>query len=155
MPPIDLSQLAARESEQVAWQENVADIDDVVAALCAFANDLANLGGGYVVCGARAARDEHGFPAMARTGLTAARLKEIEARVLARCRERVAPSLTPLADELPAETEDRRVLVFTQPATSTAHTFRRDNEGARQALRPRRPFDHRGAQQRIAEFAGP
>ena len=135
MPPIDLSQLAARESEQVEWKENVADIDDVVAALCAFANDLANLGGGYVVCGAREARDEHGFPAMVRTGLTAARLKEVEGRVLARCRERVAPSLTPLADELPAETEDRRVLVFTQPATSTAHTFRRDNEGARHYVR--------------------
>ncbi|HUB15308.1 MAG TPA: ATP-binding protein, partial [Acetobacteraceae bacterium] len=131
MPPIDLNQLAARESEQVEWKENVADIDDVVAALCAFANDLPNLGGGYVVCGAREVRDEHGFPAMARTGLTAARLKEVEGRVLERCRERVAPPLTPLVDELPADTTDRRVLIFTQPATLSAHTFRRDHDGAK------------------------
>ena len=131
MPPIDLNQLAARESEQVEWKENVADIDDVVAALCAFANDLPNLGGGYVVCGAQEVRDEHGFPAMVRTGLTAARLKEVEGQVLAQCRQRVAPPLTPLVDELPADTDDRRVLVFTQPATPSAHTFRRDKEGAR------------------------
>ena len=70
MPVIDLTQLATRESEQVEWKENVADIDDVVEALCAFANDLANLGGGYVVCGAQEVRDEHGFPRMVRTGLT-------------------------------------------------------------------------------------
>ncbi|HUB11867.1 MAG TPA: ATP-binding protein [Acetobacteraceae bacterium] len=135
MPPIDLNQLAARESEQVEWKENVADIDDVVAALCAFANDLPNLGGGYVVCGAQEVRDEHGFPAMARTGLTAARLKEVEGRVLARCRERVAPPLTPLVDELAADTNDRRVLVFTQPATPSAHTFRRDHDGAKHFVR--------------------
>ncbi|HTW70876.1 MAG TPA: ATP-binding protein [Acetobacteraceae bacterium] len=135
MPPIDLNLLAARESEQVEWKENVADIDDVVAALCAFANDLPNLGGGYVVCGAQEVRDEHGFPATVRTGLTAARLKEVEGRVLARCRERVAPPLTPLVDELPADTDDRRVLVFTQPATPSAHTFRRDNQGGRHYVR--------------------
>ena len=79
-PRVDLDELAHRESEQVKWKENVADVDDVVATLSAFANDLMNLGGGYVVCGAREARDEHGFPKLVRTGLTAARLKEIEAR---------------------------------------------------------------------------
>jgi ATP-dependent DNA helicase RecG len=135
MPAIDLTELATRESEQVEWKENVADIDDVVEALCAFANDLANLGGGYVVCGAREVRDEHGLPRMMRAGLTAARLKEVDGRVLARCRERVAPPLAPLVTELPADTEDRRVLVFTQPATSSAHTFRRDREGAKHFVR--------------------
>ena len=38
---IDLEQLARRESEQTEWKEGVADINDVVATLCAFANDLA------------------------------------------------------------------------------------------------------------------
>lgn len=32
-------ELAHRESEQVKWKENVADVDDVVATLSAFAND--------------------------------------------------------------------------------------------------------------------
>ena len=39
-PAIDLKLLSQRESEQVEWKENVADPDDVVATLCAFANDL-------------------------------------------------------------------------------------------------------------------
>ena len=45
-PTIDLDQLAARESEQIEWKENVADVSDVARTLSAFANDLANLGGG-------------------------------------------------------------------------------------------------------------
>ena len=38
--PIELGELARRESEQIEWKENVADIDDVVATLSGFANDL-------------------------------------------------------------------------------------------------------------------
>lgn len=135
MPDIDLNELALRESEQIEWKETVADIDDVVVTLCAFANDLANLGGGYVVCGAREARDEHGFPRLIRSGLSASRLQEVEGRVLARCRDRVSPPLTPLVTELPADTPDRRILVFIQPATAAAHTARRDKEGARHFVR--------------------
>ncbi len=135
MPSIDLTELATRESEQVEWKENVADIDDVVEALCAFANDLANLGGGYVVCGAEEVKDEYGFPRMMRTGLTADRLKYVEGRVIARCRDRVSPPLTPLVTELQADTPDRRILVFIQPATAAAHTARRDKEGAKHFVR--------------------
>ena len=61
-PVIDLRQLSLRESEQIEWKENVADINDVVETLSAFANDLANLGGGYVICGAQEEKDEYGFP---------------------------------------------------------------------------------------------
>lgn len=122
--PLDLSELARRESEQVEWKENVADVDDVVATLSAFANDLQNLGGGYVVCGAAETRDEHGFQRMLRTDLTAARAKEIEGRVLAVCRDRVAPAIFPLVDELPSDAPDRCILVFTMPSTPKAHSFR-------------------------------
>lgn len=132
---VDLQQLSLRESEQTEWKENVADIDDVVATLAAFANDLANLGGGYVVCGAREERDEHGFSRMLTTGLTAARLRELEGTVLTRCRDRVSPPITPLVEELPAATPDRRILVFIQPATGYAHTFRRGDDGAKHFVR--------------------
>lgn len=71
---INLAQLAQRESEQIEWKENVADVNDVVATLVAFANDLQNLGGGYVVCGAHEDKDNYGFPRLVRTGLTAFRL---------------------------------------------------------------------------------
>jgi len=103
---IDINELARRENEQTEWKENVADIDDVVATLCAFANDLQNLGGGYVVCGAREDKDAHGFPRLVRAGLTANRLKEVENTVLARCRERVSPPIAPMVEEL--ESSDPR-----------------------------------------------
>lgn len=127
---LDLKTLAVRESEQVEWKENVADIDDVVATICAFANDLGNLGGGYVVCGAREEKDEHGFPRLVEVGLKASRLQEIEGTVLTRCRELVTPPLTPLVDELPTPSPDRRILVFTVAATPEAHVFRRQGIGA-------------------------
>jgi ATP-dependent DNA helicase RecG len=132
---IDLQELSVRESEQTEWKENVADMDDVVETLSAFANDLANLGGGYVVCGAREDRDRHGFPVLVRTGLAAARLKEVENIVLARCRDRVSPPITPRVEEVLSDVEGRRILVFIQPATGQAHTFRRDRDGAKHFVR--------------------
>jgi predicted HTH transcriptional regulator len=132
---IDLNELARRENEQTEWKENVADIDDVVATLSAFANDLQNLGGGYVVCGAREDKDENGFPILVRIGLTANRLKEVEGTVLSRCRDLVSPPITPLVEELDTADLERRILVFVQPATGTAHTFRRRNEGAKHYVR--------------------
>lgn len=132
---IDLDQLAQRESEQTEWKDSVADVNDVVATLCAFANDLQNLGGGYVVCGAAEGVDEHRFPKLVRKGLTARRLKEIENATLACCRDRVSPPLAPLVEELDAGDRERRILVFLQPATGTAHAFRRHKEGAKHFVR--------------------
>lgn len=132
---VDLEELAIRESEQTEWKENVADIDDVVATLTAFANDLQNLGGGTIVCGAKEEKDPHGFARLVRVGLTASRLKEVENQVLARCRDRVSPPITPLVDEIVLEDAARRVLVFTQPATGAAHTFRRGHEGTKHFVR--------------------
>ena len=61
MNHIDLSELSQRESERVEWKENVTDIQDVVKTAVAFANDYSNLGGGYIVCGAKETKDEYGF----------------------------------------------------------------------------------------------
>ncbi|MGJ7538388.1 MULTISPECIES: ATP-binding protein [unclassified Variovorax] len=133
--PIDLGNLLVRESEQVEWKENVADPDDVVATLCAFANDWSNLGGGYVVCGAEEGKDAHGFPSVAITGLEAARLKEIEGRVLTGCRDRVSPSIAPLVHEIPTTDPTRRVLVFVMPANPKAHTFRRGTDSGKHYVR--------------------
>ncbi len=132
---VDLELLARRENEQTEWKERVADVNDVAQTLSAFANDLQNLGGGYVVCGAKEDRDEHGFPRLVRVGLSASELKEVEGRVLALCRERVTPSIAPLVEELPTSDPSRRVLVFIQPATASAHTFRRQDHGAKHFVR--------------------
>ncbi len=122
---IDLGSLLVRESEQVEWKENVADTEDVVATLCAFANDWSNLGGGYVVCGAVESKDEHGFPKVEVVGLLATRLREVEGKVLTACRDRVSPSIAPLVQEVETSDPARRVLVFVMAATPRAHTFRK------------------------------
>ena len=132
---IDLNALLQRESEQVEWKENVADIDDVVSTICAFANDWSNLGGGYVVCGAAEKKDVHGFPAVELIGLTSQRLREIEGRVMTACRDRVFPGVVPLVCELDGPTPDKRVLVFVVASTSHAHTFRRGEDGGKHYVR--------------------
>lgn len=132
---LDLRTLSQRESEQIEWKENVADEDDVVKTLSAFANDWSNLGGGYVICGAREDRDEHGFPQLVEAGLSARRLKEVENRVLAGCRDRVSPPIVPLVEELPAANADARILVFIMPATRSAHLFAQRNQAGRYFVR--------------------
>lgn len=135
MIDIDIDQIAMRESEQIEWKENVADVDDVVRTLSAFANDLANLGGGYVVCGAKEDKDAFGFPKLVRTGLTANRLREVEGQVLQRCRDRVSPPIAPLVQELPCDDSDRRLLIFIQPSTGSAHAVRSGDDGTKHWVR--------------------
>lgn len=135
MPNIDLKEIAQRESEQVEWKEGVADIDDVVRTIVAFANDWSNLGGGYVVCGARELKDEGGFQRISLVGITADRLKEIEGKVLEKCRSKVDPSLAPVVEELKTEDPTRRVLVFIAPRSRRAHQFRSDHDSGKYFVR--------------------
>jgi ATP-dependent DNA helicase RecG len=123
MSHIDLSELSKRESERVEWKENVADIENVIKTAVAFANDYSNLGGGYIICGAKEAKDEHGFQKLIQTGLTSERLKEIEGKVLADLRDKTFPPIVALTEEIPV-TEEKRILVFIIPATSYAHNYR-------------------------------
>ncbi len=62
MEPVDLKTLSTRESDQVAWKENVADTDDVAETLAAFANDWSNPGGGYVVAAPKKTATTTAFP---------------------------------------------------------------------------------------------
>lgn len=122
---VDLNTLARRESEHVEWKENVADVGDVVRTAVAFANDYANIGGGYIVCGAKETRDEYGFQRLVCVGLTAERLKEVESKVLNTLREHVTPPITPLTEEIPIEDDpSRRVLVFIVPTSKSVHSWK-------------------------------
>lgn len=132
---IDLKEISSRESERVEWKENVADIDDVVRTMTAFANDISNLGGGYVVCGAKETRDEHGFQQVELVGLDSKRFKEVENQALAHCRMNVSPPLVPVTEEIPMES-GRRILVFLVPSTGNAHEYRSGAEkGGRYFIR--------------------
>jgi predicted HTH transcriptional regulator len=125
---IDLLELSTRESEKVEWKETGDDKDvvkSIVKTISAFANDIANMGGGYVICGAKEVKDEYGFPKVIYKGLSSAKLKEIEGTVLSHCRDRVSPSLSPIVQELEnPEDKSTRILVFIVLASHRAHTYR-------------------------------
>ena len=125
---IDLKELSVRESERVEWKENGDDIDivkKIVKTISAFANDIANFGGGYVVCGAKEIKDDHGFPKIQYTGLTANKLKHIEGRVTQYCRDYIHPSLAPIVEEIEnPEDSSTRILVFVVVASPDAHVYR-------------------------------
>ncbi len=125
---IDLKELATRENEKVEWKESGEDsniIIKIVRTISAFANDVSNFGGGYVVCGAKETKDEYGFPKVEYTGLTANKLKEIEGKVLQNCRDCVSPPVVPIVQELEnPHNPQTRILVFIIIATSEVHSYR-------------------------------
>ncbi|MFN5873807.1 MAG: helix-turn-helix domain-containing protein, partial [Aphanizomenon sp.] len=135
---IDLKELARRESEQVEWKENGDDIkiaEGIVKTISAFANDIANVGGGYVVCGAKEIKDEHGFPKIQYTGLSANQLKEIEGKVTRYCQNYVDPAIIPRIVEIEnPENNSTRILVFVVLRTRHAHIYR-DGETSKYYVR--------------------
>ncbi len=128
---INLSELATRESAVVEWKENVARIPDVIETIVAFANDFLNLGGGYIVCGARETKDANGFQSVEYIGLTAQRLKEVKETIINNCTNatRVNPPINPKVDELDVINDpSKKILVFTIDATPYAHTYKNDRD---------------------------
>ena len=125
---VDLKELSSRESERVEWKENGDDkfiVKSIVKTISAFANDIANFGGGYVICGAKETKDEFGFPKVLYTGLTSEKLKEIEGKVLQHCRDYISPSIAPIVQELEnPDDKSTRILVFIILASPDAHTYR-------------------------------
>jgi len=131
---IDLKELAKRESEKVEWKEHGDDpavIKSITRTITAFANDIANMGGGYVVCGARETKDEYGFQKVVYTGLKSDQLKKIESTVLQHCREYISPSLAPLVQELENPGDpSTRILIFIVFADRQAHSYRDGEKSA-------------------------
>lgn len=125
---IDLKELSARENERVEWKENGDDKDivqKIVKTISAFANDISNVGGGYVVCGAKEGKDEYGFPKVFYIGLSSEKVKEIIGKVTQHCRDMISPSISPLVTELDnPEDSSKRILVFTIVASPDAHIYR-------------------------------
>jgi predicted HTH transcriptional regulator len=135
---IDLKELSQRENEKVEWKENGDDkniVKSISKTISAFANDISNFGGGYVVCGAKEIKDEYGFPRLKFTGLSADKLKEIEGKVLQHCRDYINPSLAPVVQELMnPEDKSKRILVFIVASGSQAHAYR-DGESSNYYVR--------------------
>ena len=120
---VDLKELSQRESERVEWKETVADIEDIIKTAVAFSNDYSNLGGGYIVCGAKETKDEYGFQKLLEIGLTSGKLKEIEGKFMNDLREKVFPPIVPITEEI-IISDEKRILVFIIPATKDTHSYR-------------------------------
>jgi predicted HTH transcriptional regulator len=128
---INLLELATRESDAIEWKENVADERKLIETIVAFTNDFLNLGGGYIVCGAKEIVDIHGFKSVEYVGLTASNLEKLKKFISDTCYNptKVNPPIIPKFDEINLPNDaSKRVLVITVDATSNAHTYKADND---------------------------
>lgn len=126
---MDWNQLVQRESARIEWKENVANPQNVVKTLCAFANDFQQVGGGRVLCGLKEEKNESGEPTAVVVGLDEKRFKEIKNKVLDSCHRYVDPPLTPEISDYPVENDaSRRILVFAVTSSRYAHRYRTKKE---------------------------
>ncbi|MDB6001340.1 MAG: putative transcriptional regulator containing an domain and an uncharacterized domain shared [Rhizobacter sp.] len=83
--PINLNDLLRQrtvEGERIEYKAGW-NPDPILRTICAFANDFANLGGGYVVIGQDC--DSHGKPVFPPTGIPEHQIDKIQQEFLAYC----------------------------------------------------------------------
>ena len=68
--------------------------EPILHTICAFANDIDNWGGGYILIGVE---EENGRPKMQITGLELSEIDKIQKELLAKCKL-IRPSYTPIVD---------------------------------------------------------
>ena len=113
--PVDLDALIhARSVEdnrrefKAAW--NPATQSAVVRTICAFANDLLNLNGGYVILGVEG--DDNGNPVLPPRGLESVNMDTAQREIFGQC-HRIHPTYQPLL--FPVLYQDRPILVIWAP----------------------------------------
>ena len=79
--------------------------EPILHTICAFANDIDNWGGGYILIGVE---EENGRPKMPITGLELFEIDRIQKDLLAKCKL-IQPSYTPIVDV--AQYKDKNILV--------------------------------------------
>lgn len=114
--PINLNVLLRQrtvEGERIEYKAGW-NPDAILRTICAFANDFANLGGGYVVIGQDC--DANGQPAFPPMGLDDHRLDGIQQELLAYCQLIQPPYFPILSVEV---VEDRKLIVLWAPGGQT------------------------------------
>ena len=101
-----------RREFKAAWNESTRDA--VVRTVCAFANDLLNLNGGYVVIGVET--DDRGQPILPPRGLEGADLDRIQREIRGQC-NRINPPYQPLL--FPEVYQGKPVLIVWAPGGDT------------------------------------
>lgn len=114
--PINLNDLLRQrtvEGERIEYKAGW-NPDAILRTICAFANDFANLGGGYVVIGQDC--DANGQPVFPPKGLDDHRLDRIQQELLAYCQLIQPPYFPILSVEV---VEDRKLIVLWAPGGQT------------------------------------
>ena len=81
------------ECERVEFKGNW-NPEPILHSICAFANDINNWGGGYILVGIE---DDNGRPKYPIKGIETASIDKIQKEILAKCKM-IRPSYTPIVD---------------------------------------------------------
>ncbi|MCD8012953.1 MAG: ATP-binding protein [Lachnospiraceae bacterium] len=99
--PISISDLINRRVVENARVEYKADWnpDPILHSICAFANDIDNWGGGYIIIGIE---EEDGMPKLPISGLEKSSVDRINKELLQKC-NRIEPRYVPIVETIEYE----------------------------------------------------
>lgn len=113
--PININNLLSGktvESERLEFKESWNPLD-IIQTISAFANDLNNWGGGYIVVGVA---EKDGKPVLPPKGMTQAAVDKAQKELMQLCNE-LRPPYFPIAE--PVELAEKLVLMIWVPASDT------------------------------------
>ena len=97
-----------RREFKATWNESIRD--SLVRSVCAFANDLLNLNGGYIILGIETT--DQGYPILPPRGLGELDIDRVQRELLGQC-NRIDPDFRPLV--FPAIYQERSILIVWAP----------------------------------------
>ena len=110
--PININELLTGttvEWERLEFKEGWNPLD-IMQSICAFANDINNWGGGYVIVGIR---ETNGIPVRPAVGLKASQLDRIQKELIGLCNQ-ILPNYYPITEVV--EIDGKNVLIIWVPA---------------------------------------
>lgn len=112
-----------------SWNEVIKG--SVIPTICAFANDLQGLGGGYVILGVKEQLDEHGKgngrAELPPVGLGSLNLDRVQKEIRGACKAWITPDYVPII--APIEHDGRSLIVVYAPAGDTRPYQSKDGDG--------------------------
>lgn len=109
----DLIHARAVENVRIEYKASWNDVTrpSIIKSICAFANDLYNVGGGYIILGIEA---PNGIPLLPPIGLNPTIIEKIQQEVRVACKVSIDPEFQPLI--IPAVYQDKMIIVLSVPA---------------------------------------
>ena len=108
----DLIHARSVESVKIEFKKNLSPpiLESVIHSVCAFANDILNLNGGYIIIGIE---DKDGQPVLPPNGLDGENLETLQKKIRGQCK-RIQPEYQPVLS--PEIYQNQQILVIWVPA---------------------------------------